>query len=207
MNEAYMNSTQPFAEVIEGSINTWKAQCWDWQLPPTHGAVVTVAHGDRTLYGLVHDITTASVDSHRSVYAYKKSDEELKRDHPHIFELLHTTFNCITLGYIEKGTTYYQAAPTPPAIHAFVTMPTIADLRGFFSQDHYLHTTFSHAENIFSLDDTLLALLKHLSDKAILNERILSGFMETFSLLTANDYRRLKLFLQRTQPIISPTSI
>lgn len=198
-----MNHTNAFAEVIEGSLSSWRAQCWDWKQSPTHGSVLAIKNGERTIYGLVHDITTGSVDSHRSVFTYKKNDEELKRDHPHIFELLTTTFSCLTLGYEEQGNIYYQPAPTPPSIHAFVAAPSLIDLQRFFSQEQYLHTLFSHAQHVFSLDDTLLALIKHLSDKNILNEELLSGFMETFSLLTANDYRRLKLFLQRTQTIMT----
>jgi hypothetical protein len=191
-----------FAEVIEGSLNSWRAQCWDWKITPIHGSVLTITTEDRTLYGLVHDISTGSIDSHRSVYTYKKSDEELRRDHPHIFELLHTTFSCLMLGYEEKGKTFYQPAPSPPAIHAFVVEASDAQLKKFFSREQYLHTLFAHAQTIFSLDDTLLALLKYLSERGILHEDNLSGFMETFSLLTANDYRRLKLFLQRTETIL-----
>lgn len=198
-----MNNTNAFAEVIEGSLSSWRAQCWDWKQSPSHGSVLAVTQGDRTVYGLVHDITTSSVDSHRSIYTYKKTEEELKRDHPHIFELLHTTFSCLTLGYEENGTIYYQPAPKPPSIHAFVAAPDATSLKKFFSRDQYLHTLFSHSQHIFSLDDTLLAMIKHLSDKNLVNEELLSGFMETFSLLTANDYRRLKLFLQRTQTLIN----
>ncbi len=200
-----MNTLQPatpFAEVIESSLSTWRAQCWDWDTMPTHGSLLTVTSGSRTLFGLVHAITTGSHDNQRTVFAYKKSEEQLKKEHPHIFEFLTSTFTCITLGYREGSAIQYQIAPTPPKIHAFVTVPTADDLRSFFSQEQYLHLLFAHADQLFSLDDLLLALVEQLAMSQTLTPASFKRFVETFSLLTANDYRRLKLFLQRAQPIL-----
>lgn len=197
-----MKSQRPFAEVIASSLSTWQAQCWDPEDIPAYGSILTVHTQQRTIFGLVHNISMGSQDTHRTVFAYKKSEEELKRDHPHIFEFLQTTFSCLTLGYTEHERILYQLAPEPPKIHTFVTRTAPAQLSQFFAHEQYLHTLFSHAHQIFSLDDLLLALLKQLSDHTILTKDHLLRFIETFSLLTANDYRRLKLFLQRVQPIL-----
>ncbi len=201
-----MNTLQPatpFAEIIESSLSTWRAQCWDWDIIPHHGSIVSVTSGSRTIYGLVHAMTTGSHDNQRTVYAYKKTEEQLKQEHPHIFEFLTSTFTCITLGYKEGSSIRYQIAPTPAKIHAFVSVPTQDELRSFFSQEQYLHTLFAHADQIHSLDDLLLALLEQLVHTQILNQSNFKRFIQTFSLLTANDYRRLKLFLQRAQPVLS----
>lgn len=93
-------------------------------------------------------------------------------------------------------------APIPPKIHAFVSAPDQMLLKRFFSQEHYLHTLFTHEDHIVSLDDLLLALLEQLIDSNTLTIEHMKRFMHTFSLLTANDYRRLKLFLQRAQPLL-----
>ncbi len=198
-----LQSTSPFAEIIESSLSTWRAQCWDWEVIPAHGSLLTVTSGSRTIFGLVHASTTGSHDQQRTVYAYKKSEELLKQEHPHIFEFLTSTFECITLGYLEGTAMRYQIAPTPPKIHAFVTAPDEAHLRLFFSQEQYLHTLFAHEDQLFSLDDLLLALLEELGRSNSLTPERFKRFMQTFSLLTANDYRRFKLFLQRAQPLLS----
>ncbi len=200
-----MKSTKPFAEIIESSLSTWRAQCWQWDIIPTYGSLLTITTPERTIFGLVHEIHTGSADSARTVFTYKKTEDELKRDHPHIFEFLQTSFSCLTLGYQEHERIHYQLAPEPPKIHAFVQPAERGQIAEFFSQDQYLHTLFSFAPQIFSLDELLLAMLKQLSEHNLLSEEKLARFIETFSLLTANDYRRLKLFLQRAQTIITIT--
>lgn len=201
--------TKPFAEIIQSSLSSWRAQCWQWDIIPTYGTLVTISTGNRTIFGLVHDIQTGSADTLRTVFTYKKTEAELKRDHPHIFEFLQTTFTCITLGFQEKGRIHYQVVPEPPKIHAFVQPAQPDEIRQFFSCNQYLHTLFAHASNLFSIDELLLALLTHLSHRGLVQNQQLSEVIETFSLLTANDYRRLKLFLQRLQSITTsePSSV
>ncbi len=197
-----LQSATPFAEIIESSLSTWRGQCWNWERLPQHGSILTVTSGSRTIFGLVHAITTGSHDNQRTVFAYQKTEEELKKEHPHVFEFLTSTFECITLGYKEDTQIRYQMAPTPPKIHAFISVASQEDLRTFFAREQYLHTLFAHADQLFSLDDLLLALLEQLAQSAALSPEKLSRFITTFSLLTGNDYRRLKLFLQRAQPVL-----
>ncbi|MBA2307648.1 hypothetical protein H0W26_05970 [Candidatus Dependentiae bacterium] len=194
-----MNHHKPFAEIIESSLHSWKGECWEWDAMPTYGSILIVETPTRKVFGLVHSITTGALDATRKVCAYKKTEEELKRDQPHIFHFLHTTFSCLTLGYTERDEAFYQCAPEPPKIHSFISAPLQENLALFFAHEHYLHTLFAHEQATFSLDDMILALLRNLSDKNLLTEEHFSRFIETFSLLTANDYRRLKLFLQRAQ--------
>jgi hypothetical protein len=73
----------------------------------------------------------------------------------------------------------------------------------FFSRDGYLPILFSLAGQTPTMDDLLLALLKQRHTYRPLSEEALSDFTNIFSLATGNDYRRLKLFLQRLQPIIA----
>ncbi|MBA3954049.1 hypothetical protein H0X48_01900 [Candidatus Dependentiae bacterium] len=200
-----MNAQQPFAEVIESSLTIWRAQTWQWDNFPSFGSLVTLETETRVLFGLVYFIQTGSLDPSRTAYAYKKTEAELKRDQPQIFEFLHTTFSCLTIGYLEKDKLLYQLAPEPPKIHAFVCHANHQQIVQFFSHEHYLHILFEFSHHLFSLDELLLALLKNLSDNNALTQENLSKFIETFSLLTANDYRRLKLFLQRAHTIIKLT--
>lgn len=191
-----------FAEVIESSLNNWKGQCWQWDNFPQFGSLVSIETTDRTFFGLVYEIQTHSLDPHRTPIAYQKSEVELKKEQPQIFEFLHTTFSCLTVGYSQNSTLLYQLAPEPPKIHSFISLANREQVLQFFMQEQYLHLIFSFPHQSFALDELLLALLKRLSDLKVLTEPLLVTFLETFSLLTANDYRRLKIFLQRAGPLL-----
>lgn len=193
---------QAFAEVIESSLTFFKAQTWKWDNNPQFGSLVKIESKERSIFAIVHNIQIGPIDSHRTVITYKKTEEELKLEQPHIFEFLKTSFECLILGYFQDNKFLYQLAPEPPKIHAFVYQTTKEEIAQFFSSEQYLHILFNFSSKIFALDELLLALLKNLSDQKILNQKKLKFFIETYSLLTANDYRRLKLFLQRATPII-----
>lgn len=197
-------SDQFFAEIIESSLHTWKAQTWQWNYFPQFGSLVCIEANNRTIFGIVHQIQTGSLDSTRYPFPYQKTEEELQREQPQIFEFLQTTFSCLTIGYLEAGTITYQLAPEPPKIHAFVGHATTEHYMQFFAQERYLHLIFGLSSHILNVDELLLALLKHLSSSNMLTAENLTKFIETLSLLNGNDYRRLKLFLQRVQPIITP---
>ena len=58
------------------------------------------------------------------------------------------------------------------------------------------------ANGIGNIDELLLAILKQHMALNILSEDSFDNFMQRYSLLIGNDYRRIKLFLQRAQPIV-----
>lgn len=188
-----------FAEIIQSFLHSWTAQCWKWNVLPTYGSLMVTQSNNRMVFGLVYDIKTGSSDPSRLPYAYQKTEAELLHEQPQIFEFLQTTFSCITLGYEENNVFYYQLSPEPPKIHAFVQQATKEQHIAFFKNDLYLHLLFNNPNIQSSIDELLLALLKQLADLDILPKEMFSKFITTFSLLTANDYRRLKLFLQRVE--------
>lgn len=198
-----MQTSTAFAEIIESSLQRWLAQSWDWNILPAFGSLVSITTQTRTLIGVVHQVSTGSMDPSRYPFAYKKSHEELLNEQPQIFEFLKTTFECLPLGYYEKGKIHYSLAPEPPLIHAFVE-PASTDLcKQFFYQDMYLHVLFGLSSTLFNLDELLLALIKQQAQLGVLTNQKLTRFTQSFSLLTGNDYRRLKLFLQRAQSTIN----
>jgi len=196
------NANKPFAEVIESSLQGWLAQSWQWDTFPSFGAMVTITNNNRTLFGIVHQVQTGSMDPVRYPFPYQKTEEELRAEQPQIFEFLKTTFSCLTLGYQEKGKLYYLCAPEPPKIHSFVQLIALDSGKQFFTNHNYLHTLFTHAGQITHLDELLLAILKQQTALNLLSESSLDIFMQKYALLIGNDYRRIKLFLQRVEPLI-----
>lgn len=193
-----------FAEVMESSLHEWKAQCWKWDNFPSFGSIVTIKSGLRTIYGIVHQVQMGSMDPTRYPFPYQKTEAELLKEQPQIFEFLKTTFSCITLGYKQNGKIHYLLSPEPPKIHAFVANMDKDDSRQFFASDKYLHLLFGLSGQVFNLEELLLAMISNQVKLNIFSKEKINRFIETFSLLTANDYRRLKLFLQRVETIIEP---
>ena len=197
--------TEPrgFAEVIESSLHSFLAQCWVWDDFPVYGSLVMVESGDMLLLGTVSELSTGSMDPMRYPFPYKKTEEELKAEQPQIFEFLKTTFRVHIVGYQEKtgGKVNYLLPPKPAKIHSFVRECDAGLAKRFFSQPDYVHLLFAFESQTGSLDELLLAILKHLKNAQLLDDKALDAFCKTFSLRTGNDYRRLKLFLQRVQSI------
>lgn len=191
-----------FAEVMESSLQTFVAQCWDWDKMPQFGSLVTVEDGKRTIFALVYQIQTGSMDPVRYPFPYKKTHQELLAEQPQIFEFLKTTFSCIALGYSEKSHIYHLMPPEPPKIHNFVCLATGEHYREFMAKNAYLPLIFAFSGAIGNIDELLLAILKNQAVfEGGLKPEKMADFIETYSMLTGNDYRRLKLFLQRAGEI------
>lgn len=208
-----MSSQSFFAEIISGSLQQWTAQCWIWDIMPHFGHLLVCEEQHMSFLGLVYDIKTGPIQTGRTPFAYQKTEEELKREQPHIFELLQTQFNCLTIGYQKKEvadqktlTAHYHYASRPPKIHAFVREANAQELDDLFQENRYLPLIFNSSHLGYNIDELLIALFKLKHQHNLLNYDTLKRFIELYSMLIGNDYRRLKLFLHRIQPIIQDTS-
>lgn len=195
-------NNKPFSEVIESSLRRWLVQSWEWNQVPAFGSLVTIQDGPLTIFGIVYDIQTGSMDPVRYPFPYKKTHEELLREQPQIFEFLKTTFSCLTVGYQDKGKIVYQLAPEPPKIHSFIALASDETCKEFFYRNNFLHLLFNASE-ITHIDELLLAILKQYGKLNIATDEKIHEFINTYSLLTGNDYRRMKLFLQRAEQNIT----
>ena len=191
-----------FAEIIKSSLDDFVAQTWQWDNFPQFGSVVVTENEKRQTFAIVYDIQTGSLDPIHTPMAYQKTENELKTELPHIFEFLKTTFSCLTIGYEENEKYFYQLSPEPPKIHTFVSHPKTEQLQKIFQNPLYLHVLFGYSNKIGNIDELLLALLKFQSNTIKLTQDKIHDFINSFSILSGNDYRRLKLFLQRAQNII-----
>lgn len=205
MNKPLSLHNDPFAEVIQSNISSWTAQCWAWDNSPAFGSLVVTNYNSLHIFGIVHSINTGSMDPIRQPFPYQKTEDELKQEQPQIFEFLKTTFTCVTVGYEEDATFFYHLAQKPPKIHAFVHNATHNQYEQFFAREQFLHVLFNLSNQIFNLDELLLAILKQLMERKILTLNNLNNFIETFAVLYKNDYQKLKIFLQRVDLLLSQT--
>lgn len=202
MTNLETSNNQYFAEVIESSLDSWIAQSWKWDFFPIFGSIVIIESNNRRFFSIVYQINTGSSDGVRQPYAFQKTQEELLRDQPQIFEFLRTTFACLALGYEEDNETFHMLSPEPPKIHSFIRQANQTELINFFNNPNYLQIFFSNISKIPNLDELLLALLRHLKQNDVLNHKNFTDFLELYSMLNDNDYKKLKLFLRRIDPII-----
>ena len=218
------NNNTPFAEIIESSLNSFLAQCWQWDNFPKFGSLVQVENqGENnglTILGCVVAVQTGSMDPMRYPFPHQKTFDELKTEQPQIFEFLKTTFTIKVLGYSQipplvpsssqsdeyRGinTITYTLPPYPGKIHSFVKLCPAIVAHEFFSKPDFLYLLFSATNPIEHFDDLLLAILKQLASTKQLSNNLFDNFSQTLSLLTGNDYRRMKLLLKRVQSITKP---
>ncbi len=191
-----------FGEVVESSLQEWVTQSWNWDKFPEFGSIVTVKNGEIAIFGIVYQIKTGSIDSNRQAFAYQKTEEELIREQPQIFELLKTNFSCLVLGYEENDCFFSMLASKPPKIHSFVRQASLKEIQNIFKTTQYLQLIFNSAGIISNLDELLIVLIKNLTILNVIDKNNFEEFIQSFALLTRNDYFRLKLFMHRIGPIL-----
>ena len=195
-----------FAEILESSISTWQAQSWQWDAIPEFGALVTATSNGRTIFGIIYDITTGPIDPIRQPVAYQKTEEELLKEQPQIFEFLTTSFSCIAIGYQEGGQIVYNLPPQPPKMHTFICHGTKEEYEQCFASEQFLYLLFNFALPL-NHQELLLAIIKHQLNRKTLTKKRLNAFIESFFMLNKNNYLQTKMFLSRLQQLLqsSPT--
>ena len=198
------NSSQKnqFGEVIEGNLSFWIGQSWEWNHVPEFGSLVVATSNNIKMYGIICNIQTGSSDPARKPTPYQKTEEELLRDQPQIFQFLQTRFNCVAVGYEQSKNIFYYIPSQPTKIHTFIEHATTDDYQKFFSNNQFLNILFNQQSQIANFDELILAVIKNLHEKKCLDKTNLYDFIETLSILYKNDYQRLKTFLYRIQSMI-----
>ena|SRR3990167_481005 len=190
-----MQKNRYFGEIIDSSLARWIAQSWKWDKFPNFGSLVVIEQGDLILYGVVSEIKTGSQDSSRLPYAYQKTEEELLKEQPQIFEFLNTIFTCVPLAY-KNGEIVYNLPPKPAKIHSFVREMDQEEMH-LLDISSCLPVIFGNSE-FQSVDELLLALIKNTQlDRSVIND-----FIDNFSLLSGSDYRRIKIFIKRLESFL-----
>lgn len=191
------------AEVIRSNVSSWTAQCWKLHTAPLFGSLVCVDSEPYTLYGIVYQVNTGSLETGRVPTPYQKTYPELRAEYPHIFELLNTSFDCCVVGYriTQSSNIIFTVPPTPARIHAFVGNVPPTELKNLLQPAQLLPLLWAQSTSIPLFDELLLAFLRALSenpDKLNLFEQ----FFDQFSLLAGTEYRRMRILLARAEKFL-----
>lgn len=202
-NKTYFAEEQKtcFSEILESSISSWQAQSWLWDAIPEFGSLVTATSNGRTIFAIIYDISTGPIDPIRQPVPYQKTEEELLKEQPQIFEFLTTSFSSITIGYQENGKFFYNLPPQPPKIHTFVHYATQEQYEQCFASEQFLYLLFNSTLPL-NLQELLLAIIKHQLDRKTLTKKRLNAFIESFFMLNKNNYLQTKMFLSRLQQLL-----
>lgn len=161
---------------------------------PAYGSLMTIEMGSYKLYGIVAASGRGPRDATRTPHPYQKTEAELLRDHPHIFEFIVSWCTIFCIGYEERGTLMHIAPPVPPSIHTFVRPASAEECRRIMQSPHFVHRLFAAgAEQGIAPEELLIAFLKDIAPESATYRAIVTEL----SLIIGSDYRRFKIIVNR----------
>jgi hypothetical protein len=192
---------ESFAEVVESSVGSFVAQCWQWDVSPEFGSLVCSKNGELIIVGCVDSIQTKSIDPLRTPFAFQKNEEDLRAEQPQIFDFLKTSFEVKVLGYFENENLVRYRFPSKPAkIHSFIQNCATSQEHLFFAKPDFLYPLFSSSVHIENFDELLLAVLSRFIEKNN-SQGAFEQVSSVLSMLTRNNYSKMKILIGRLQSI------
>ena len=188
-------------EVVYSAISQWTTQAWQYDCYPEFGSVICLQSDQVQIFGVVYHIKTDSDDPVRQVFAFQKLEQELREEQPQVFAFAKTSFSAIPLAFLQAGRLIYAMPPRPPKLHSFVRLATTAELVNLLANSGCVHALFSQYAKIEYFEELLLAFLRYLEQNNLVSRSLLMQISEQLSLVTTNDYRRLKMFMDRVGDI------
>ncbi len=183
----------PFGEILESSLTQATCTIWERDSFPAYGSLVAIDGTDHILYGIITQSASGPRDATRTPHPYKKTEAELKRDHPHIFEFITSWCTLIFIAHQRNNQIMYTTPPIPAKIHAFARSITYDEATRIFASPQYVHRLFNAADQNIASDELLVALLKEYP----LAREHYEALTHELMLIMGADYRRLKILLSR----------
>ena len=194
------NTSVAFAEVIESSLKTATALCWDEKTTPPFGTIVEICYQNISAYGIITNIATSSSDTNRTPFAFKQTLEALHRNQPQIFAFIQTTCTITLLWHSEEDNAENSSLPVPlpPPLHAWVAKAPIKKAVQALTNRELFEATIQVIDQIF-VDDCLIAIAAQAHKENALSRDELHNFIEKYSQEINNDLRRARRFLQHME--------
>lgn len=188
-------------EVVESSTMTLVAEARNLHAAPDFGAFVRIESDNRNLVGVVHNAITQSSEPNRRPMAYGKTEAELRREQPQIFELLRTQFEVFVLGYLQGTKMVHLFPPQPARIHSFVFLSRSQEVLAVTEDSQFLRSLLEGPG--LPTDELLLATLRGAIDareagtRGAGNRQYLPKMACELSRLLRDDYDRLSSLVRR----------
>ena len=190
--------TARFGEVIEASTTGFKVQCYELYEAPFLGSLVWTG-GPSAIYGIVYDVTTASMDPARHPIARGRDEESegaVYRNNPQLSRLLSTEASSVVVGHRSSGEMVRRLPPLPARIHSFAHICTSGELRELSASLEFLPALLS-SPWIMAPDDVTAAFLLHASAAHPAPREYLVEAGKELAAALSGDVRRLNGILKR----------
>ncbi|KRT65252.1 MAG: hypothetical protein XU11_C0031G0024 [Candidatus Dadabacteria bacterium CSP1-2] len=181
-------------EVVESSTKVFIARSQNLGESPYFGYFVKT-NSNPVVYGLVYEILTESKEPGRKPNAYGMTMDELRREQPHIFELLKTEFHVLITAYSDGEKIRFSLPPLPPPIHTFIYECSNNEVEKLTSEDFFLRTIIS-STNI-PIDELLISSLRYAQDARKNDKDYIVRMGKSLARIFKDDYERLSSVLRR----------
>ena len=191
--------TDRVGEVIAASTTDFIAQCYElYQLPPL-GGLVKIQDETVTLYGVVCNATTGSLEPGRRPIARGKdaaSEEEVYRASPPLSKLLKSEFSVLAVGHRQDDKLYHYLPPKPARIHGFVYQCSPEEVREFSQSFDFLNILVNTHLPV-SADEIIAAVLRRMSATQEDPHAFLVAAGKELAILLSGQFNQLKAILGR----------
>lgn len=195
-----MKNKNSFGEIIQSNLTSWEFQSWKWNYSLLFSDIVYTIINNITIFGIITHIETKSMYETREVHPFQMTQDELLKEHPHIFELLKTTGICMTLGYQNATDIFhYTIPPHPPLIHTFVHHASQKQIISFFNDANAFNLLFSSSDKNFILQEAIFSLFIRLQNNKVLTKNHITHLIDAIIQHGYMDYQKLQLFIQRIE--------
>jgi hypothetical protein len=192
-----MTVDAPVGEVVEAATTEFVAQCHELYGSPPLGVLVKTG-GDDTVYGVVAEVATRSLDPGRrpvKMGAGESDVEAIYSRNPQLGRLLSTEFRSVVVGHMADGRLMRYVAPLPPKIHDMVYPCGEEETREFSGSLHFLPLLLSAQAG--SPDDVAAAFLRGASRSHADPRAFLVDAGRELASLLGGDLQRLNGILRR----------
>ena len=195
-----MSVQNRLGEIVESNSNGFVAQCYDLYQAPVIGTLVR-AGTDNPTFGIVSHISTEGLNSDRKAIARGKGETsiaELYANNPQIAQLLVTSFEVVSLGYLKDSHISYGLPAQPPEIHAFVFSCSKSELDYFFTGLDFLSLLAARSISaVGQADELLISSLRFMLDLYPDHVNFTQKLVKELAQLLHADLNRLKLIIRR----------
>ena len=181
-------------EVISSSTTEFVAEARCLDKAPSFGQFVQVT-SEVSVIGIVYNVYSQSIEPNRRPTAYGKTQEQLRKEQPQIFELLRTEFQVLIVGYFEGHNPAYVLPPQPTKIHSFVFECDDKEVCSFTVRTDFLRSIIN-ATNV-PVDELLVAVLRVALHARNSDQDYLIRMGKELSRLVGDDYDRLSSIIRR----------
>ena len=195
------NDSTPIGEVIESNTSMLIAEVLPNANAPALGMWMRIDSADGlSLLGVVCHVEQGSRMPRRQVMAFGKTNEELRKEMPHVMAMRRTAFKVSLVAYrTHDGRVRQTLPPHPAGLNDFVSVCTDIDIRQIAAPYDFLRTLLAQPDSSISIDDLIAALLRQMCE-ALDPEARRKTLLEagkTLSRLMRDDHERLQAVLRR----------